>query len=579
MGEVHQVFVARGEAGTSRVRAVLIALATAVVLLATAAVIRRAGSPASRGLASSYESAVFPTYHDSRLAPAWALRSLDSHRAFASAVFPKYSAFVNGGDESGLGRSVLRRDQSDADRWMRADQRDWLGRGAEYLDAGVGEVGQAQVQGEQLAVRGQVRPAGGAGAALARAEAAAVALSRPSAPNAAELVRVRRRPAASARGVTDQKLYIPAIYNDKIDPEQEMEDMMEEFSAIIKQITELQAQMECAARCSNSTVNETTLNLDGNTLDVTFDDSHKNVSGGVLAPAEDDEAAMACLEACGIDAQILNATQQAEISTRSRLHAILRAVASEKAKMTEALRSARASKQRATLAAETRPMPASASAHASLSPKEKTAALVRAANSYFGHTMANARQVQVDAAAAHGHFFHGKWVDEGEVHAVEPRDRASARARDASKSAQALRHAFEYRLTQSQSDEAARAWQPAAAPKHATAAQVATQAAAQRVAAPISVGAQEQASGQQQSLLQVGARMVRSSRSAGAAKVQRWLEGRKDGGQAQLVDWSLDLPGLDKLGTSAGSSNTAADLLPLRDTIRHTVGEYQSSQP
>jgi hypothetical protein len=606
LGEVaiYRVVVERRERQRGgRARTVVAALATTLVVLAVAAVVGRVRGRAellgAGRLDSSYESTVFPAYHDSRLAPASVLQSLGSHDTFASAVFPKYAAFVNGGDESGLGRSVLRKAQSDANRWMRLDQRDWQGRGAEYLDSLVAE---GHAGGEQLAATGQLHATGGGGrlgaSSLLRAEAAAAALTRTSSA-AAEAARAYSPPrAALAARAPHQKLYIPAIYNDKIDPAQEMQDMMDEFSAIIKQITELQAQMECAARCSNSTVNSTTLNLDGNTLDVTFDDSHKNVTGGVLTPAQDDAAAMACLKDCGIDEEILNATYTAEDSTRNKLSAILRAVAAEKSKMAAALQSAhaaRAAKQTPALHAAPAPAPAppaaaSVSVNAKLSPKEKTAELGKWANSFFGHTAAHAKQLQADEAAAKGHFAGGKWVDDGHVHAVQLRDRAAAGAKGASSAAQVLRHTFEYQLAKSESDAAARAWKPPPKPDKAPGAQRGAGASASSTgpheAAAVGAGGQGRAvakglgkvemaatTAARQQLLQVGTHMVQSSRKAGAVRVQRWLSGHTAGGKATLVDWSLDLPGLDKVGVGAGSANIAAHLIPPRDTIRHTAGE------
>ena len=126
-----------------------------------------------------------------------------------------------------------------------------------------------------------------------------------------------------------QKLYIPAIYNDKIDPEQEMEDMMKEFTAIIDQITVLESQMKCAAACANSTVNISGLDVDTGMMEVSFDDSHKNVSGGVLDPAADDPAAVACLGSCGIDEAILNNTFKVEETTKDKLHAVLNSMWAE----------------------------------------------------------------------------------------------------------------------------------------------------------------------------------------------------------------------------------------------------------
>jgi len=369
---------------------------------------------------------------------------------------------------------------------------------------------------------------------------------------------------------------------------------MDEFSEIIKQITELQTQMECAAKCSNSTVNATTLNLDGNTLDVTFDDSHKNVSGGVLTPAEDDAAAMACLKDCGIDEQILNATATAETSTQNKLGAILRAVAAERAKMTSALQSAHAAKAATKMPAlqAAHAAPAAASvprvpAKAGLSPAEKTAELGKWANSFFGHTAAHAKQVQADVAAAKGHFAGGKWVDDGHVHAVQLRDRAAKGAKGASSAAQVLRHSFEYQLSKAESDESARAYKPPPKPESAPDARrdASASASGPREVAAVGGGGQGRAVAkglgkmglaaagrQRQVLLEVDTHMVPSSRQAGAVRAQRWLSGQKAGGKAQLIDWSQDLPGLDKVGVGAGSSNIAAALIPPRDTIRHTAG-------
>jgi len=338
-----------------------VGVATAgVALLAALVLLARGGSVPVRSIADSYESDVFPAYNDvvppgAPRAPSavylgsLARRQVTAGDTYTSEVFPRYGAFMNGGDESGRGQSVLRRAQSQADKWMRQEGRDW--KGSEYADASIrGQqlvaaraAGAAQatarrlqekakrleLEREQEVRHGQgaisASPAEAAVASLARAESAARSLTYTS-----EVFPQLSHPDPSLGG---EQLYIPDIYNDKIDPAQQMAKMMKEFSAIIAQITLLETQMACAAACSNSSVTNTSVNAKMGTLDVTFDDSSKNVSGGVLSPDRDDIVSMACLEGCGIDMAILNSTYTVEQSTRGKLGAILRAVSAEKKRM------------------------------------------------------------------------------------------------------------------------------------------------------------------------------------------------------------------------------------------------------
>ena len=121
-----------------RARAAGCVAAAGVVLLAAVALLEHGGSAPVRSLADSYESDVFPRFsEDGRLhAGAVYLSRLARRQAaagdtYTSEVFPQYGAFMNGGDESGRGQSVLRRAQSDANRWMRQESRDWkIGRAA-----------------------------------------------------------------------------------------------------------------------------------------------------------------------------------------------------------------------------------------------------------------------------------------------------------------------------------------------------------------------------------------------------------------------------------------------------------------
>ena len=336
------------------------AAAAGVVLLAALVLLARGGSVPVRSLADSYESDVFPSYNDvvppgAPRAPSavylgrLARRQATAGDTYTSEVFPQYGAFMNGGDESGRGQSVLRRAQSQADKWMRQESRDW--KGSEYADASIRgqqlvaaraagasqatarrlqeKAKRLELEREQEVRRGQgairASPAESAAASLARAESAARSLTYTS-----EVFPQLSHPAPSRPG---EQLYIPDIYNDKIDPAQQMAMMMKEFSAIIAQITLLETQMACAAACSNSSVTNTSVNAKMGTLDVTFDDSSKNVSGGVLSPDRNDIVSMTCLEGCGIDMAILNSTYTVEQSTRGKLGAILKAVDAEKKRM------------------------------------------------------------------------------------------------------------------------------------------------------------------------------------------------------------------------------------------------------
>ena len=79
-------------------------------------------------LDDSYEDDVFPVYHDDHLASMKQLRELSQAGSFPGSVFPKYSAYMNGNDATGVGVSDLMRAQKAANSWMRKDGRDWTGR-------------------------------------------------------------------------------------------------------------------------------------------------------------------------------------------------------------------------------------------------------------------------------------------------------------------------------------------------------------------------------------------------------------------------------------------------------------------
>ena len=438
-----------------RARAAACVAATGVVLLAAVALLERGGSAPVRSLADSYENDVFPPFNEGGRLHAGAVylsrlarRQAAAGDTYSSEVFPQYGAFMNGGDESGRGQSVLRRAQSDANRWMRQESRDWTGRGsAEYMDARVRGGPVSRVVGEQLAAARQA-PAAGPAASLARAEAAARSLGGAQPRAATEPVRARG--AAAAAG--GEQLYIPDIYNDKIDPEEEMRKMMSEFSDIIAQITELEAQMECAAACANSTVNGTSLNSGTGTLDVTFDDANKNVSGGVLSP--DDAASMACLEDCGIDMAILNSTYAVETSTTGRLNAILEAVGAEKTRM-HALKLAYQQTAQAPQLARMAALPAPRAADKSRADKMK-----KFSDAWFGHDEAHAKALHGVMEAAGKRVNMVAAIDT----AVVPREKLLK----ASGSKEGKEHSFTYQASLAKPDDAARAWKPPPPPHFAS---------------------------------------------------------------------------------------------------------------
>ncbi len=117
--------------------------AAGVALLAAVALLVRGGSAPVRSIdsehsvfpSSSYETEVFPAFKDNGHAAAGAKylnRLARRHAAagdtFNSEVFPKYGAFMNGGDESGRGQSMLRHAQNDANRWLKKERGEWTGR-------------------------------------------------------------------------------------------------------------------------------------------------------------------------------------------------------------------------------------------------------------------------------------------------------------------------------------------------------------------------------------------------------------------------------------------------------------------
>jgi hypothetical protein len=113
-----------------------------VLLLAAVALLVRGGSAPVRSIdseqsvfsSSSYQTEVFPTFNDNGLAAAGAnLNRLARRHAaagdtFNSEVFPKYGAFMNGGDESRRGQSMLRKAQNEANRWLKKEKEEWTGR-------------------------------------------------------------------------------------------------------------------------------------------------------------------------------------------------------------------------------------------------------------------------------------------------------------------------------------------------------------------------------------------------------------------------------------------------------------------
>ena len=700
--------------------------AAGVAFLAALVLLARGGAAPVRSVADSYESDVFPSYSDvvppgAPRAPSavylgrLARRQATAGDTYTSEVFPRYGAFMDGGDESGRGQSVLRRAQSQADRWMRQEGRDW--KGSEYADASIrGQqlvaartAGAAQATARRLEQKAkrlelereqEVRhgpgaisasPAEAAAASLARAESAARSLTYTS-----EVFPQLSHPAPSAGG---EQLYIPDMYNDKLDPAQQMEKMMKEFSAIIAQITLLETQMACAAACSNSSVTNTSVNSKMGTLDVTFDDSSKNVSGGVLSPDSDDIVSMACLEGCGIDMAILNSTYTVEESTRGKLAAILRAIGAEKKRMqTLKLLQTREIIDRALsqnvdyqdkakltqLANKDGGLAAALQREIVLAGKQvgkhvkkvasvvSTQELAQALGSKDSHVHSAAYQASLakpdgearawtppnppfavadtnsaDKAAALNTAAdplstaaerEGAIAKDVESRAWKPPpaidDSTASARRGAGSAAKVLAE-----VAKAEPDEEARAWKPppnpdfskdpmaAAAPAELSA--LLTEAAAVRRAARARLGSKAAAllempagtlgnpfanpfaqlstvpqdtsaalkshapaakselhslpaHARQQSLLQVDAGTLEWRRQHGAAKLQSWLAGSKTGARAKsssyenvanaktgLIDWTVDLSRL----TGAGSATVARNnLVPPRDSVRHTVG-------
>ena len=113
--------------------------AAGVALLAAVALLVRGGSAPVRSIdseqsafsSSSYQTEVF---NDNGLAAAGAnLNRLARRHAaagdtFNSEVFPKYGAFMNCGDDSGSGQSMLRKAQNEANRWLKKEKEEWTGR-------------------------------------------------------------------------------------------------------------------------------------------------------------------------------------------------------------------------------------------------------------------------------------------------------------------------------------------------------------------------------------------------------------------------------------------------------------------
>ena len=588
----HEVYAVRQTGSSSRIPRAIIAAAAVLAAVAAAALVATAGShPAVLstqqlwGRDDAYVGSVFPAYQDARLAGvshdlsrlAYRETHRDSSRqtTFVRKVFPTYGAFMNDGDESGRGQTMLHRAQHEADQWMRDDQRDWTGSGAEYLsNLPKGQ----QLAGAPVRVTMVQAPVSVAAASPIRAQVAAQALLRP--------VEMPTAP---------QKLYIPAMYNDKIDQKQEMEDMMNQFQDIIQQITDLQTQMECAASCSNSSVNSTGLNLDSMTLDVTFDDSHKNVSGGILSPAEDDAVAMACLSTCGIDASILNSTMTAEASTRNKLSAILMAIGAEKSKM-QAIQfanvgmSAPPPLQSASMAVFTKPTVVKVkAAESGETLSSKASALKKFSDSWFGHDAAHARVVRSEMKAANAPIKAVATIDTAVV--------SRSRLVKATDDKVGTLHSYAYQATLAKSDTDARAWAPPPKPDFATRTVVRAQAKA-RLNVKATAALEESAGklgdpfaqlaitpransymkaggralpARQQLLMQINSHSVESRRHTGASNLRKWLGGRKvsQPTSVELIDWTVDL---EHLSQPAGSFNTATGLTPPRDSVRHTTG-------
>jgi len=362
---------------------------------------------------------------------------------------------------------------------------------------------------------------------------------------------------------------------------------MNKFQDIIAQITKLETQMECAASCSNSTVNDTGLNLGSMTMDISFDDSYKNVSGGVLSPAEDDAVTMACLSTCGIDESILNSTSTAEASTSRRLGAILKAMGSEKRKMqaTQLSHVKAAPLNFAKMAALSKPTAVEVKAATSgQTLSSKALALKKFSDSWFGHDAAHARVVKAQMKAASKPIKAVAIIDT----AVVSREKLVKATDDKV----GTLHSFAYQATLSKSDTDARAWKPPPKPdfakKQKARLNVKATAALQEPAGklgdpfaqlaitPIATAQLHAAAralpARQQSLMEVNTHTVESRRKSGAANLHKWLGGRKESPQtAELIDWTVDL---EHLSQPAGSFNTdtASSLNPPRDSVRHTTG-------
>jgi hypothetical protein len=112
-----------------------VALLAAVALLVRGGsapnTVRSIDSEQSAFSSSSYQTEVF---NDNGLAAAGAnLNRLARRHAaagdtFNSEVFPKYGAFMNCGDDSGSGQSMLRKAQNEANRWLKKEKEEWTGR-------------------------------------------------------------------------------------------------------------------------------------------------------------------------------------------------------------------------------------------------------------------------------------------------------------------------------------------------------------------------------------------------------------------------------------------------------------------
>ena len=117
------------------------------------------------------------------------------------------------------------------------------------------------------------------------------------------------------RRKSGQSLYIPAMYNPMVDPNEEIMDMIEQFQDVVKQLDELERQLKCAANC---TANQSSAFTGNGSFELDYEVTFSNGSAS-FGSHNSSEEVDTCLRNCSMEPIVFRTAEEAEVLISSKM--------------------------------------------------------------------------------------------------------------------------------------------------------------------------------------------------------------------------------------------------------------------